>query len=76
MSFNSIFQFYSHYRFGWGPGEIGVLLMVLGVGNVAVQSGLAGFASRGQQTSRDFQDRSRLNRRWRRRHRYCSRDDR
>ncbi len=28
-SFNSIFQFYTHYRFNWGPPNVAVLLMVL-----------------------------------------------
>ena len=28
-SFNSIFQFYTHFRFGWGPPQVAVLLMVL-----------------------------------------------
>jgi DHA1 family tetracycline resistance protein-like MFS transporter len=42
MSFNSIFQFYTHFRFGWGPRDIGVLMMSLGVGNTVVQSVLAG----------------------------------
>ena len=46
MAFNSIFQFYTHYRFGWGPREIGILLMVLGLGNMLVQSTLAGYTSR------------------------------
>lgn len=46
MAFNSVFQFYTNYRFGWGPGEIGVLLMVLGGGNVAVQSYLSGESAR------------------------------
>jgi DHA1 family tetracycline resistance protein-like MFS transporter len=45
MSFNSIFQFYTHYRFAWGPREIGILLMALGFGNMLVQSLLAGKAS-------------------------------
>jgi DHA1 family tetracycline resistance protein-like MFS transporter len=46
MSFNSVFQFYTHYRFGWGPADIGVLLMVLGGGNIVVQSFLSGEAAR------------------------------
>ena len=46
MSFNSIFQFYTHHRFGWGPRDIGVLLMALGFGNMLVQSAGAGAASR------------------------------
>lgn len=45
MSFNSIFQFYTHFRFGWGPRDIGILLMALGLGNMLVQSLLAGKAA-------------------------------
>jgi DHA1 family tetracycline resistance protein-like MFS transporter len=46
MSFNSVFQFYTHYRFGWGPAEIATLLMVLGGGSIFVQSLASGFAAR------------------------------
>jgi MFS transporter, DHA1 family, tetracycline resistance protein len=46
MAFNSVFQFYTHYRFGWGPKEVGVLLMVLGGGNMVVQSFLSGESAR------------------------------
>jgi len=45
-SFNSIFQFYTHYRFNWGPPQIAVLLMVLSGGNIVVQSLLAGWTAR------------------------------
>jgi DHA1 family tetracycline resistance protein-like MFS transporter len=45
-SFNSIFQFYTHYRFGWGPPQIAILLMVLGGGNIVIQSLGAGWAAR------------------------------
>ena len=41
-SFNSIFQFYTHFRFGWGPPQVAVLLMVLSGGNILVQSLVAG----------------------------------
>ncbi|HWA61174.1 MAG TPA: MFS transporter [Caulobacteraceae bacterium] len=46
MSFNSVFQFYTHYRFGWGPKDVGLLLIVLGGGNIVVQSLLSGAAAR------------------------------
>jgi DHA1 family tetracycline resistance protein-like MFS transporter len=45
-SFNSIFQFYTHYRYGWGPPQIAVLLMGLSGGNILMQSFVAGWASR------------------------------
>jgi DHA1 family tetracycline resistance protein-like MFS transporter len=45
-SFNSIFQFYTHYRYGWGPPQIAILLMVLGGGNIVVQSLGAGWSAR------------------------------
>lgn len=45
-SFNSVFQFYTHYRYGWGPFEVGVLLMALGGGSIVVQSFLAGWSTR------------------------------
>ncbi len=45
-SFNSIFQFYTHYRYGWGPPQIAVLLMVLGGGNIVIQSVVPGWTAR------------------------------
>jgi DHA1 family tetracycline resistance protein-like MFS transporter len=45
-SFNSIFQFYTHYRFGWGPGQIAVLLIVLSGGSIVMGAFGAGWASR------------------------------
>ncbi len=45
MSFNSIFQFYTHFRFGWGPKDIGLFLMALGFGSMIVQSFGAGAAA-------------------------------
>jgi DHA1 family tetracycline resistance protein-like MFS transporter len=45
-SFNSVFQFYTHYRFAWGPAQIAVLLVVLSGGNIVVQSLLSGLAAR------------------------------
>jgi DHA1 family tetracycline resistance protein-like MFS transporter len=46
MSFNSVFQFYTHYRFNWGIRELGVLLTVLGFGSMIVQGMLAGAAAK------------------------------
>ncbi|HUZ11526.1 MAG TPA: MFS transporter [Caulobacteraceae bacterium] len=46
FSFNSVFQFYTHLRYGWGPAQIGALLMVLSGGAIVVQSFLAGWAAR------------------------------
>ena len=37
-SFNSIFQFYTHFRFNWGPPQVAVLLMVLSGGNILMMS--------------------------------------
>jgi DHA1 family tetracycline resistance protein-like MFS transporter len=45
-SFNSIFQFYTHYRYGWGPPQIALLLMGLGGGNILIQSLVSGWAAR------------------------------
>lgn len=45
-SFNSIFQFYTHYRYGWGPAQIAVLLAALGGGNIVIQSMAAGWTAR------------------------------
>jgi DHA1 family tetracycline resistance protein-like MFS transporter len=45
MSFNSVFQFYTHYRFGWGPKDIGIFLMALGFGSIIIQSLVAGAAA-------------------------------
>ncbi len=42
QSFNSIFQFYTHYRFNWGPANVAVLLMVLSGGGIIVSSFVAG----------------------------------
>ncbi len=44
-SFNSVFQFYTHYRYGWGPAQIGLLLMVLSGCGIVVQSFVAGWAT-------------------------------
>ena len=45
-SFNSVFQFYTHYRYGWGPPQIALLLMGLGGGNIVIQSLVSGWAAR------------------------------
>jgi DHA1 family tetracycline resistance protein-like MFS transporter len=42
MSFNSIFQFFTHYRFGWGPAGIAVFLVALSGGSMIVESFAAG----------------------------------
>lgn len=46
MSFNSVFQFYTHLRFNWGPAEIATLLIVLGLGSIVVSSVLAGISAK------------------------------
>jgi DHA1 family tetracycline resistance protein-like MFS transporter len=46
MSFNSVFQFYTHYRFNWGIRQLGLLLTVLGFGSMIVQGMLAGAAAK------------------------------
>jgi DHA1 family tetracycline resistance protein-like MFS transporter len=42
----SVFQFYTHFRYGWGPFQVGLLLMVLGGGGILIQGSVAGAASR------------------------------
>ena len=37
-SFNSVFQFYTHYRYGWGPVQIAILLVALSGGNIVMQT--------------------------------------
>jgi DHA1 family tetracycline resistance protein-like MFS transporter len=44
-SFNSIFQFYTHYRFNWGPPQVAILLMVLSGGGIVISSFVAGRVS-------------------------------
>ncbi len=44
-SFNSVFQFYTHFRYGWGPAQIAVLLMVLSGSGIVMQSVVAGWAT-------------------------------
>ena len=39
-SLNSVFVLYAGYRYGWGPGKVGVALMVVGVSSAVVQGGL------------------------------------
>lgn len=45
-SFNSIFQFYTHLRYGWGPPQIALLLMALGGGGIVISSLVAGWVAR------------------------------
>jgi MFS transporter, DHA1 family, tetracycline resistance protein len=45
-SFNSVFQFYTHYRYGFGPPQIAILLMVLSGCGIVTQSFVAGWAAR------------------------------
>jgi len=45
-SFNSVFQFYTHYRYGFGPREIAGMLVVLSGGGIITQSFLAGWSAR------------------------------
>jgi DHA1 family tetracycline resistance protein-like MFS transporter len=45
-SFNSIFQFYTHYRYGWGPPQNALLLMVLSGGGIVMTSLVAGWGAR------------------------------
>ncbi|HEX4197610.1 MAG TPA: MFS transporter [Caulobacteraceae bacterium] len=42
----SVFQFYTHFRYGWGPFQVGLLLMVLGAGGILVSSSIAGAAAK------------------------------
>jgi DHA1 family tetracycline resistance protein-like MFS transporter len=44
-SFNSVFQFYTHYRYGFGPPQIAILLMVLSGSGIVTQSFVAGWAA-------------------------------
>ena len=46
FSFNSIFQFYTHHRYGWGPASVALLLMVLSGSGIVIQSFVAGSAAR------------------------------
>jgi DHA1 family tetracycline resistance protein-like MFS transporter len=41
-SFNSVFQFYTHYRFSWGPPNIAFMMMVLSGGGIVISSFVAG----------------------------------
>ena len=41
-SFGSIFQFFTHFRFGWGPPQIALFLVVLSGGNIVMSSVVAG----------------------------------
>jgi DHA1 family tetracycline resistance protein-like MFS transporter len=44
-SFNNLFQFYTHYRFNWGPPNVALLLMVLSGGGIVISSFVAGPAA-------------------------------
>jgi len=41
-AFGSIYVLYVNYRFGWGPGQAGLVLTVFAAGNIAAQALLAG----------------------------------
>jgi MFS transporter, DHA1 family, tetracycline resistance protein len=45
-SFNSIFQFYTHLRYGWGPPQIALLLVALGGGGIVMSSLVAGWVAK------------------------------
>ena len=45
-SFNSIFQFYTHLRYGWGPPQIALLLVALGGGGIIMSSLVAGWVAK------------------------------
>ncbi len=45
-NFETIFSFYSKDRYGYGPADVGVILMVIGVISAVVQGGLTGPLSR------------------------------
>jgi DHA1 family tetracycline resistance protein-like MFS transporter len=40
--FSAVFVLYAQLRFGWGPREVGLLLAMVGVMDMAVQGGLTG----------------------------------
>jgi DHA1 family tetracycline resistance protein-like MFS transporter len=41
-AFGSIYVLYVNYRYGWGPGQAGLVLTVFAAGNIAAQALLAG----------------------------------
>jgi DHA1 family tetracycline resistance protein-like MFS transporter len=45
-SFNNTFQFYTHYRYGWGPPQVAILVMVFSGGSILMQSVVAGWVAR------------------------------
>ncbi len=45
-SFNSVFQFYTHYRYGFGPVQVSLLLIALGGAGIVMQMFVSGWASR------------------------------
>ena len=46
LGVNSVLVVYTHYRYGWTPRDIGLLLSAAGVMGIAVQSGLVGILIR------------------------------
>ena len=44
--FSAVFVLYAQLRYGWGPREVGLLLAMVGVMDMAVQGGLTGFITR------------------------------
>jgi DHA1 family tetracycline resistance protein-like MFS transporter len=45
-TFNSIFQFYAHARYGWGPLQVGIMMVVMSGGNILIASFGAGWTAR------------------------------
>jgi DHA1 family tetracycline resistance protein-like MFS transporter len=45
-SFNSVFQFYTHFRYSWGPLQFAILLVALSGGNILMQGLAAGWVAK------------------------------
>ncbi len=45
-TFNSIFQFYTHARYGWGPPQVAWFMTLMSGGNIVVASFVAGWTAR------------------------------
>jgi DHA1 family tetracycline resistance protein-like MFS transporter len=45
-SFNSVFQFYTHYRYGWGPRDVAIMLVVFSGGGIIMTSVVAGWLAK------------------------------
>jgi DHA1 family tetracycline resistance protein-like MFS transporter len=45
-SFNSIFQFYTHFRYGFGPRQVAIMLMLLSGGGIVMTSVVAGWVAK------------------------------